>query len=70
MAKKITMNVEGMTCGHCVMNVTKALESAEGVKKAKVNLKKASATVSVEDGVDASKLLDLVKNAGYEASLA
>lgn len=41
--------VEGMTCDHCVMHVTEALESVEGVKDAKVNLKKNNAVVHFSD---------------------
>ncbi|ORC35103.1 hypothetical protein B4O97_10230 [Marispirochaeta aestuarii] len=70
MAKKIELNIEGMSCGHCVMAVTTALEQGEGVKKAKVNLKKKRATVTGEDTLDPEVLVNLVKETGYEASLA
>jgi copper chaperone len=69
MAKKIELNIEGMSCGHCVMAVTTALEKGEGVKKAKVNLKKKRATVTGEDSLDPEVLVNLVKESGYEASL-
>jgi len=35
----ITLNVEGMTCGHCKMAVTNALKELEGVKNVDVHLK-------------------------------
>ncbi|WP_319562070.1 cation transporter [Marispirochaeta sp.] len=68
MAKKIELNIEGMSCAHCVMAVTNALEKGEGVKKAKVNLKKKKATVTAEDTVDPAVLVGLVQETGYEAS--
>ena len=37
---KETLKIEGMTCDHCVMHVTNALEAIDGVEKAKVSLKK------------------------------
>ncbi|WFR76699.2 cation transporter [Lactococcus lactis] len=41
---KETLKIEGMTCDHCVMHVTNALEAIEGVEKAKVSLKKKGST--------------------------
>ena len=35
---KVTLKVEGMTCGHCVGRVQKALDAARGVIEAKVDL--------------------------------
>ncbi len=32
------MIVDGMSCGHCKMNVTKALSGLDGVKSVDVNL--------------------------------
>ena len=42
---KETLKIEGMTCDHCVMHVTNALEAIDGVEKAKVSLKKNEALV-------------------------
>ena len=39
-----TIKIKGMTCNHCVMAVTKALEKIDGVKNVKVDLAKAEAT--------------------------
>jgi len=66
----VELKVEGMTCGHCVMRVTKALEDVEGVKRAQVNLDKKSASVTLKNEGSATKeaLVAAVKLAGYEAS--
>ena len=37
---KQEFSIKGMSCNHCVARVEEALYSLEGVKKAKVNLKK------------------------------
>lgn len=44
--EKLTMNISGMTCGHCVGQVTKALESLDGVEVEQVEV--GSATVACE----------------------
>jgi copper ion binding protein len=65
---KTTMKVEGMTCNHCVMHVTKALEELDGVKSAKVNLDKAEAEVVFKGApLDNNILVKAVKEAGYKA---
>ena len=46
--KKI-ISVEGMSCEHCVAAVKSALEKLDGVKAAKVDLKKKTATVKLSD---------------------
>jgi copper ion binding protein len=60
-----TLKVTGMTCGHCVAAVTKALEAIPGVEKADVSLEKAQAVVSGE--ADPQAMIDAVKEEGYEA---
>jgi len=57
-----------MTCEHCKKTVTEALEEIEGVKKAKVNLKRKQAKVTYDaDQTSISKLTEVIKEAGYEA---
>ena len=65
---KIELTVEGMTCGHCVMRVTKALEGIDGVKSAKVDLEKSEAEVTFKgDKLDSGTLIKAVEEAGYKA---
>jgi len=67
--KKVTLDVSGMTCEHCKKSVTEALENAEGVKKARVNLKREQAKVTYDtDETSVSQLIEAVKEAGYEAN--
>lgn len=53
-----------MTCGHCQARVEKALNSVEGVK-AKVDLKKNSATVETDSTISDDLLKKTVEEAGY-----
>ena len=68
MEKKL--NVEGMSCQHCVAHVTQALEAVEGVSRVEVSLEDASAIVEFDGAVSDEALIAVVKNAGYEASIA
>ena len=68
MEKKL--NVEGMSCQHCVAHVTQALEAVEGVSRVEVSLEDASAIVEFDGAVSDEALIAAVMNAGYEASIA
>lgn len=63
------MNIEGMTCGHCVMHVTAALKKVKGVIKADVDLNKKSAVVTYEAGsATKEQMVKAVEEAGYKAA--
>lgn len=55
-----------MSCGHCVMAVTKALSAVDGIKDVKVDLKSGSASYEETKPVDAKVIAGAVKKAGYE----
>jgi P-type Cu+ transporter len=59
-----TLKVTGMTCQHCVMNVTKALKAVPGVESADVSLDEGEAVVN--GSADRGALVEAVKTAGYE----
>jgi copper chaperone len=64
----VELNVEGMTCMHCVKAVTEALSEVPGVTKVQdVNLEKGTATV--EGSPDREALVSAVKEAGYQAEV-
>ncbi|WP_270998495.1 CopZ family metallochaperone [Listeria seeligeri] len=66
---KLTLKIEGMTCGHCEARVTKALAEVDGVTDAKVSLEEGTATVEFETGkVTEDSLIDAVEDAGYEVA--
>lgn len=62
--KKI-ISIEGMSCEHCSAAVKNALEELNGVKSAKVDLKKKSATVKLSENVADDVLSAAVTNAGF-----
>lgn len=61
------LNIEGMTCDHCVTAVKGALERTPGVEKASVDLDAGHATV--EGAADVQSMLQAVESEGYRASL-
>ena len=62
-----TLKVQGMSCDHCVMHVTQALEGLDGVKEANVSLDKGVAVVEYDDGkVDLVAMKEAVAETGYE----
>lgn len=54
-----------MSCEHCVMAVTRALESIDEIKDVKVDLKKGEATFEEETPVDMGLIEKKIKEAGY-----
>lgn len=61
--------VKGMSCGGCVANVKKALESVPGVTKAEVKQESPNAIVTMSHHVDTAILQQAVKQYGnYELS--
>ncbi len=68
--EKITIPVGGMTCAACSGRVQRALEKAEGVNAASVNLMLRNATVTFDPNVTtAVKLVETIRGTGYEAEL-
>lgn len=63
--EELVMKISGMTCGHCVAQVTKALEKLDGVQLQQVNL--GSATVAYDSSrTSPEQLARAVEAAGYE----
>lgn len=61
-----SINIKGMTCGHCVMSATKALNTVQGVKDVKVDLKTGVATYEEVTAVDPQLIAAAIKKAGFE----
>ncbi|HYE81719.1 MAG TPA: copper ion binding protein [Clostridia bacterium] len=63
---KKQINIEGMSCGHCVKHVEGALGEIGGVKKVDVDLKSKHAIVELEHDVEDSVFKAAIEEAGYE----
>lgn len=60
------LELDGLSCGHCIKRVKESLEQRADVEQADVTLTHAQITGSA----DASALIDTIKQAGYGASIS
>jgi copper chaperone len=69
MVEKVTLNVAGMSCGHCVKAVEGSVGELEGVNSVKVNLE--TGTVDVEynnQAVTLDKIKETIDDQGYDVA--
>ena len=66
MSAEKSLKIEGMTCGHCVMSVTKELEKVPGATNVSVDLASATAHVTTDGSVTDAQLAEAVDEAGYK----
>lgn len=63
---KIILDVQGMTCNHCVQSVEKAVGSLDGVADVKVALAEGKVEVQVTDAnMTASKIAECIEEQGF-----
>ncbi|MBM7587475.1 copper chaperone [Bacillus pakistanensis] len=65
--EKLTLNVSGMSCGHCVNSIEGSVGELSGVTAVKVNLD--SGTVDVEfnpNEVTLDKIKETIDDQGYD----
>jgi copper-(or silver)-translocating P-type ATPase len=67
--KKITLDVEGMTCASCVVRVEKAIAHVPGVNSVSVNLATEKAAVSLNNPERVNEIISVIASAGYKAYL-
>jgi copper chaperone len=66
----VVIQIDGMTCDHCVHAIQSALEELEGISHAEVSLEEETATVSYDpDWITPEDILDAIEEEGYTASL-
>ncbi|MEC2076346.1 copper chaperone CopZ [Metabacillus fastidiosus] len=65
--EKVTLNVKGMSCGHCINSIEGSVGELSGITTVKVNLD--SGTVSVEfnpNEVTLDKIKETIDDQGYD----
>jgi len=65
----VVVDVQGMTCQHCVKVVTSEIEGIEGVTGVSIALEPegtSQVTVEAESNVSADALKDAIAEAGYD----
>ncbi|MGA4720811.1 copper chaperone CopZ [Fictibacillus nanhaiensis] len=62
-----TLNVEGMTCGHCKAAVTNALNELDGVKNVVVHLESGKVEVELDSSkVTEAEMCEAIEEQGYD----
>lgn len=68
--KKFILNIEGMHCSSCAMNIDFDLEDLDGIKSAKTNYAKQKCEVEFDENkINVEKILNQVNKTGYKAEL-
>jgi copper chaperone len=64
---KVTLQVEGMTCGHCEIAVQDAVRKLPGIKKVKANKRKKEAVVDYDAAlVEVETIIKAIAATGYQ----
>ncbi len=61
-----TINVSGMTCGHCVSAVTMELSLLPTVTEVEVDLVSGNVTITSDAALEQAQLATAIDEAGYE----
>lgn len=63
----VTLNVKGMSCGHCVKAVEGSVGKLDGVSSVKVNLEDGTVAVDFNDGkVTLDAIKETIDDQGYD----
>jgi copper chaperone CopZ len=60
------LQVEGMSCGHCVSKVTRSVQGVD--QSAKVDIDLPSHNVRVDSKADLMKIVSAIEGAGYRVT--
>lgn len=67
--KEITLDVRGMSCGHCVNAIEGSVRELQGVRHVKVDLQKAQVSLSYdESAVSLAEIQEAIEDQGYEVA--
>jgi copper chaperone CopZ len=67
--RQVTLHIEGMSCGHCLNAVNRALGALPGVEIESVQIGRAAVRYD-ESKVSPSQIVGAVTDAGYRATAA
>lgn len=65
--ENVTLNVKGMSCGHCVKAVEGSVGELEGVQEVKVNLEVGQVNVLFDESkVTLNQIKETIDDQGYD----
>lgn len=69
MSTTVSLDITGMSCGHCVATVERALSTVRGIAHVEVRVGHADFAASAGGGEEAmtTAAVDAIREAGYEA---
>ncbi len=68
--KKIKLQITGMHCTACVMNIDGELEDTEGIKSASTSYSKQTSEVEFDPKIlTEGKILGIIESLGYKAAV-
>lgn len=68
---KTELNIEGMHCDSCAVDIKETLEDTAGVRQADVTFKRKTAIVEFdEEAVQQSTLVKKIQDLGYQATVS
>ena len=66
MTNQVTLQVQGMSCGHCVKSIENSVGAMSGVEKVHVKLENGTVDVAFNSSeVDVQKITDTIEEEGY-----
>ena len=65
MSNQVTLQVEGMSCGHCVNSIENSVGAINGVEKVNVQLEAGKVDVEFNNEVDVQKITETIEDQGY-----
>ncbi|PAE07592.1 copper resistance protein CopZ [Terribacillus saccharophilus] len=67
--EKVTLNVQGMSCAHCVNSIEGNVGQLNGVDTVKVNLDEAKVDVAYDaDKVNLDEIKEVIEEQGYDVA--
>ncbi|MBT2758808.1 copper chaperone CopZ [Mesobacillus foraminis] len=67
--ENVTLNVKGMSCGHCVKAIEGSVGELKGVEKVSVDLENAKVSVQFDaDAVSLNKIKETIDDQGYDVA--
>ncbi|PAF22114.1 heavy metal transport/detoxification protein [Terribacillus saccharophilus] len=67
--EKVTLNVQGMSCAHCVNSIEGNVGQLDGVDTVKVNLDEAKVDVAYDsDKVGLEEIKEVIEEQGYDVA--
>lgn len=67
--ENVTLNVQGMSCGHCISSIEGNVGELSGVKSVKVHLQDGKVDVSFDpEQIELKDITEVIEEQGYDVA--